>query len=416
VTDCPENLAPELSRKQIMDWGNLREPEPVLIEIFQLFGRQVESLPDIALDELMRILLPQFNLAAAPTRAPIRLLDQIEEEQTYIVRLTNDQTGIIDNMAPNPRACISGAAGTGKTLVAMERARRLASEGMKVLFLCYNRPLAQHLGACAEDAFTVKNFHTLCRDLAHDAYIPFIPPQKRSRDFWDNEAPDKLLEALGHLPDARWDAIIVDEGQDFKDVWWIGVEELLVSKEKGILWVFFDPEQDLFDGGSFSHLNLTPGHLTWNCRNTQRIAFNAYGYLGLEPHFRPNSPEGTEVEEVFCTNDWEMIEGVRKSLHSLLNAERIPSERVLVLSPLSTRSSVVWRHRTFGNYTLVGHSEAPTPNEVRFSSIRTFKGLEADAVILCEIDHGSNRCSSNDLYVGASRANSFLRLITYKRD
>ena len=52
--------------------------------------------------------------------------------------------------------------------------------------------------------------------------------------------------ALAIVPD-RFDAIIVDEGQDFADGWWVTLEELLVNPEDGILFVFYDDNQRIFD-------------------------------------------------------------------------------------------------------------------------------------------------------------------------
>jgi len=54
---------------------------------------------------------------------------------------------LLDNLAAHNRAAIEGAAGTGKTVLAMEKARRLATTGRRVLLLCFNSPLAQDLAA-----------------------------------------------------------------------------------------------------------------------------------------------------------------------------------------------------------------------------------------------------------------------------
>src|SRR5207248_676238 len=123
---------------------------------------------------------------------------------------------------------------------AAEKAKRLANLGQRVLFLCYNRPLAEFVAQTA-DGYKVKNFHTLCRELAVAAGLKFSPPRENedSQEFWDTKAPELLIEALKTYPDERYDAVVVDEGQDFREYWWIAVEKLLKDQKRGQLWVFF---------------------------------------------------------------------------------------------------------------------------------------------------------------------------------
>jgi hypothetical protein len=94
----------------------------------------------------------------------------------------------------------------------MEKARRLAREGKRVLLLCFNKLLAESLAKRA-DGFTVKNFHGLCRDLANAAGIPFRLPKDpvAAKEYWEVEPPQQLMRALEAFPDERFDAVIVDE-------------------------------------------------------------------------------------------------------------------------------------------------------------------------------------------------------------
>ncbi len=89
----------------------------------------------------------------------------LPHEERELVRLTEEQMTVLEFVPDLPWVVIRGAAGTGKTLVAMEKARLLAAAGSRVLFLCYNRELARKL-AGETDTFTVTNFHTLCWEQA----------------------------------------------------------------------------------------------------------------------------------------------------------------------------------------------------------------------------------------------------------
>ena len=229
--------------------------------------------------------------------------------EASLVRLTTEQMRILDYLAFSPRLGITGAAGTGKTLVAMERAARLAAEGQRVLLLCFNK---------------------------------------------------------GH------DAVIVDEGQDFAELWWVAVEELLRDRGMSSLWVFYDPKPDIFGRDGLRSVSLQPAELPYVCRNTEAIARFSHAFIGSEPRLLPGMPPGTQVESVSCATVGDMREAVRKALHRLGTTERFAPERIVVLSPRSAQRSQLCG-RTFGNFRLV---ESPTTaGEIRYASLQSFKGL-----------------------------------------
>jgi hypothetical protein len=400
-------LGPELPRALVIDRRELDAPRDALDRVCHFFRTDAPPLPPEIPHRFLAVLAPQIRLVPS-------LATRIEEDEVILVRLTVEQTHILDTLSEVPRIAVKGAAGTGKTLVAMEKARRLASEGKRVLFLCYNRPLAEFLAAQA-GGFTVKNFHAFCRDLATAAGIPWKPPKERAaaRDYWETEPPQQLIEALQAYPDERFDAVIVDEGQDFREYWWIAVEKLLGNPKTGVLWVFFDPLQNLYGGGPTEALGLMAASLTWNCRNTGRIATFASAFVAATPSLKPGTPEGIRVEEIACPTKRDMLEAVRTTLHRLISREKIAPASIVVLTPGSIESSLVWRTRRFGNFTLVEFPARPGPGEVTFATLQRFKGLEADVVVLCEISQGDSICTPNHLYVGTSRARHVLIVAEY---
>jgi DNA helicase IV len=176
--------------------------------------------------------------------------------------------------------------------------------------------------------------------------------------------------------------------------------------------VFHDPNQNIYGGSEL--LGLQPAALTWNCRNTARIASYSSELLDQEPKVRPEAPQGETVEVVRCEDDQAMKEAVRKALHRFVVDERLDPNRVVILSPRSTSTSVVWKAGRLGNLKLVEHPGPAGPNEVIFASLQRFKGLEADAIILCEVDRGQTGCSPAHLYVGSSRARHLLVVAEYQ--
>jgi hypothetical protein len=179
---------------------------------------------------------------------------------------------------------------------------------------------------------------------------------------------------------------------------------MLAAKDSR-LWVFFDPNQDLYGGSRLKGLDLTEYTLKNNVRNTKQIAEAAYGCIGIAPQFANDSPpEGVAVQWLEVTGEQDqqlrskMIGEVRSKLHQLINEEKLEPKNIVV---------------TLGNFKLVENGGPLEKHHVRFDSIPRFKGLEADAVILCDVP--SDRLERDDiqLYVGASRAKHVLTVIQH---
>ena len=163
----------------------------------------------------MQLLAPRVSLAPS-------LAATVTEDGAALVRLTEEQFDILEILCAFPRVGVSGGAGTGKTLVAMERARRLAAEGRRVLLLCYNRGLAAYLKPRA-DGFTVSTFHSLCDTLSTAAGLPWptAPVGPDAQAFWcsqgaqDRHDRKRLLSAQDMLEEQslELDGVIIPVGK-----------------------------------------------------------------------------------------------------------------------------------------------------------------------------------------------------------
>jgi superfamily I DNA/RNA helicase len=223
----------------------------------------------------------------------------ISKAAERLLELTETQAQVFKGLYVQDRVLVEGVAGSGKTFLALHRALSFAREGKRTLFVCYNKELAAWLRAHVEedpttaafrDLLTVKHFHALAADLARDADLAFKPADGGpvTDAFWNNEVPDLIEQAVltleGEGRAQYFDAIVVDEAQDFCLGWWYALTQAVLSKPDGPLYAFLDPNQSLRGEVQWPEIEFGARFkLTINCRNTQRIATASASVLSLTP-------------------------------------------------------------------------------------------------------------------------------------
>jgi hypothetical protein len=371
------------------------------------------SLP-VASDELKQVkraILPEFNLYPILSRT-------IEEQEEKFVRLTQAQMELLEFLGANQRAAIEGVAGSGKTLVAKAQASRLARERKKTLFLCYNRRLAEWVRASIpleeRDFIEVHHFHGLCHEFCRRAGVAFDVPEGNSRSFWSEEAPNLLLDALDVLDD-RFDAVVVDEGQDFRSSWWDAIDLINRGEEEGILYVFYDPIQNLYIDGRVTIPSLGhPHRLPVNCRNTRSIADTCETIIDREIRTRAETPVGTRTQIEVVEIDSRAIDILKAWVKEWVNREGIQPSQLAILSPFQKRNSVLAQQSKIGPLVVTEDlDEWRMGKGLLFSTIRSFKGLEADIVVLVDVvtPDSISVFTKADFYVASSRAKHLLRIL-----
>jgi len=362
------------------------------------------------------VIAPGFVQAVTEMLAPRFELRQslgaaLLADDRQLLRLTEDQFRVLDMLSRQRRVAVSGGAGTGKTLLALEKARRLAAEGLEVLLTCYNRPLADHLrrsaGPC--ERLTIANFHTYCWEMAKQAGMPL--PETSATDpppgFYERTVPDALFAALDSVP-KRFDAIVVDEGQDFLDSWW---DPLLLSSadlDGGILYVFHDDNQNLYRRTSSFPGRMLEIPLQDNLRNTQKISELTTKFYRGAP-MRALGPVGQDVERIVVRDASEIERAVSRVLHRLIRDNGVEPADIAVLMG-STRSGSLRRGKRIGAFETT-EDQTAEPSKVLLESIRRFKGLERLVVVLTAIDQLPADDETTLLYVGLSRARVHLVVI-----
>lgn len=402
------DLGLDAPREIILDMHDLNDPQASLLRIFDSWsgerGNALYSphLSQAAIDALVRLLAPTYEI-----RTP--LAAEFLEEQDVIRQLTEEQFTVLDELSSHRQARISGIAGSGKTMLAIEKARRLANEGYHVLLLCFNRPLADFLAAsvAAEERVKVFTYASLCEWYAGLANID-LEQHRIAQDYFDRVLPDALMTAVDSV-DVRFDAIVVDEGLDIKQNWWIPLQFTLSDPDDGILYIFFDDNQSIFTGRKgYLPIQEPEYRLTVNCRNTQAIHRMVRRYYKGNYQLGCQGAEGREVD--IRTFIWDGVrEELRRTLHHLVVENNVPLHDIVVLTPIRKKST--WQEgMRLGNFTLTWTSEPMYSNTVYCSTIQAFKGLERPVVILTEMDEAIGDRTALK-YVAMSRATNHLIIL-----
>jgi hypothetical protein len=349
-------------------------------------------------------------------RAPLNLL--FHEEDRKIVELTQEQSFIRAYVLHRKRAAVTGPPGGGKTILATSIARHLAESGERVLLTCFNKRLAEQLRVTVGDVkgLHVDHFHGLCMRLARDAGldVPAPPGGEADRAYFEQTLPGLLEEATRSLG-PRYDAIVVDEAQDFRAWWWPALLSLHVDPDDGTLYLFGDDSQNLYGGGE---LPVSPDDvlppLPNNIRNTKAINsfvsvfFDADGGGAGEA----KGPQGRPVEVLDYATDEDLVRTVDAVLTNLIEQEEVPVGDIVVLTPAGRDKSVLWSRRTLGRHAL---TDVPTDDgSVLWSTVHSFKGLERPVVILAELGERHDTEIEPYLRVGGTRAKSHLIVIATK--
>ncbi|MBI3273388.1 MAG: hypothetical protein HYZ53_30670 [Planctomycetes bacterium] len=343
---------------------------------------------------------------------------QIARHEFELARLTVDQYRVLDGLSRFRRALICGCAGSGKTMLALEKVRRLASQGLRPLYVCYNRNLRDACRAQlkAWPNATADSFHELCVRWALKAGLKITGPREDPSipevEFYRRLLPEALREAVKRSPDDRYDGIVVDEGQDFHAAWWGPLESALLDRRKGFLYVFYDDNQMLYT----EELSFPPVDsqydLTENCRNLRRIHDLVVRFYKADRKIISRAPPGERPEVLVYRSEAELLAMVERTVLRFTKEHGIAPRDIAVLTGHGQEKSSVWRARRFGGHALVTQSEAAAGGGgLLWSSVHAFKGLERAAVILAEIEPISQADLETVLYVGCSRARVHLAVI-----
>ncbi len=405
---------PEALRDITLCRNDLRDPKPSIDRIMNI-GKQAHPtrLTDLEAKEVLdKVLLPSFDIVPSHRAS----YDYIEFS---FIRLLKSQARVLDFLQDQKSAVINGAAGTGKTLIAIEHAKRCAKTD-KVLFLCFNKMLRDDIAErCRDtlniDVFTIAKYacratgastpdYQILADqlMAHEDDFPY--DHIISRDTLNIDVftiakyacratgastPDYQILAdqlMAHEDDFPYDHIIIDEGQDFgiaaiEDAMLLDVFKHLIDiREGGTMYFFYDCRQFVQGSTIPGFIAEADSKLTLyvNCRNTRKIACSSLNSLhGRDRQNLSLKTEDGNTPQLFLSTDPERL-------------ARLIDEQITDLRDMGLRDIVILTCKTVETSTLRAYFTEDGarwhPGSPAVHTVRKFKGLEADAIILVDVD------------------------------
>jgi hypothetical protein len=281
------------------------------------------EINDDQLKKLQRMFAPSWEFSPPQQK-------YFEDVDVIIKQLTEDQYRTIDLLQRYRRAKISGCAGSGKTLVAVEKAIRLDREGFKVLILCFNPYLAANLRQRVQGTdIVVADLTGFIHSLISNIDKPDVFTTRVRSKFptpwtqYDEPTSDELELAFDILlrEPANFDAVIVDEGQDFREGWWMIAEACLRDPQNGIFYIFYDDNQLIYPLRTNLQFPIheIPFQLSLNCRNAGKI-------FELVQKLHPDAPKvneqlvgkGVFIETIY-SGEGELLRQLREAFRVLEN-------------------------------------------------------------------------------------------------
>ena len=325
---------------------------------------------------------------------------------TWVPRISQDSNAFI----------VQATAGSGKTQLALKLLRNAALNKQRALYVCYNRPLADHIQTLAPSHTEVATFHQHCDDYAkrHGHTPDFSNPK-----VYDELAKIYMADAEKLSP--RFDLLVIDESQDFNPEWVDALYQEL--KADGRLYVMGDENQQLYERESFDLTGAVRIECNENFRTPQNVV-HAINKLNLiDQTIEACSDHAGEAPHFYTHNEQPGAHtlALNECLQNLWSQGIDPSQVVLVTYRGLDKSKVMNLDYAGGKKIKRPMRDADgnsmwTDGELRVETVNRFKGQSAPVVVFCEIDFEElNVVNARKLFVGMTRGQLKVELVLSNR-
>jgi len=354
--------------------------------------------------------------------------EEISRRQDEMEKLLRDQQKpVLQLAALNARVIVSGGAGTGKTLIAMEVARRAAESGRRVACLCFNQLVGDWMTRRMEQESAVLPNLITGRAIRVMARLTGLEiPENPSSAFWETELPGLLEERLTD-PEfkavAAFDYLALDEAQDLlarPRLWACVSQFLLGGLDQGSFVLFGDFDNQVLAEKTvmretLSNLESVAHPSSWrlseNCRNYQIVGDTAVSLSGLgksvySGYLRAGG--GVRNYDIFFyEHERAQLDKLGQWLQEFRAQGYKPSE-ITVLSFRSEETSAAVRLRNEGFKLRPAWSAGEFTG---YASVHAFKGMENKVIILTDVVLSDRDFDRYLFYTGMTRATESVRVL-----
>ena len=403
AADAPKELTID-----IHDMNNLAKR---INEIFHFWRNHRNINVPFSPDQKNR-LISIINKRIALSAAAGALL-KIKEKEFSKIDFVQD--AILDVLFHYNQVRVLGGAGTGKTFIAMKKAKRDMLAGKHVLFLCCNKELSGFVLNMIGDSPQIDflTFEELVVKVIGEKYLNAPVNENGNKNCFD-----LVAEAVGY---DKYDSIIVDEGQDFDTDMGLTVRLFLNDENKSNLYVFYDINQNVFRhkfDNSFA-IDYPPFILRYNIRNTGCIYKCAVDSTGLGSDTIANQLLGVAPDMRRYNSALQALKGLSNIVTRLTQKEYVSTKSIVILSDESFEKSILASETRVGPFEISFKDlKDINENEICFKTAEEFKGLEADIIIYLRNDYldiPEDEMYKRREYVALTRARYYLYILSTKR-
>ncbi|MBX7512987.1 DUF2075 domain-containing protein [Qipengyuania sp. GH38] len=382
-------------------------------------GKPYRGLREDEIQVARQILRPDLETA-------LSLGTYLTGTDNALLYLTNEQIRVSRRGAANPRTVVRGSAGTGKTVLAVDRAKQLSKGGARVLFLTFNQLLAEHLRqslAVVPDAENVEvhHAHSYFRSLIGAAGLSskLAGEDEDKERFFRKVMPAVAWDALVEKPIEPFDVLIVDEAQDLLTPENLDVFDLLLKEgmQRGRWHLYLDPKQNIYNVETVTEVEdrLSEGapafdDLYDNCRNTKQVATQASIVSGIDLAVE-GAPDGQPAQIHEYDDDNDAVAQLENLLEQLIDSDVEPDQIAILATRRKENSFLAEVAQIAGRSLADPRQEREIARgALLMSTMHAFKGLDRQVVIAIEMgDIGAEQASMLH-YAGLSRARGLLHV------
>lgn len=394
-----QKLESAADQSLIIDIRHMSDLAHRINEIFHYWkGKRNNRVPFSADQKQRFITLVNKRISISAAAGALIPIKNKEFEKINLV-----QDSIIDFLANYPQVQIVGGAGTGKTFMAIKKICRELALQHSVLYICRNRALSRFVECQCNNHRNLKSYN-------FDDYLDELLGTK------DKRSDKSIFDLIDEIKHDYYDAIIVDEAQDFSLDEALAIRLFLRNEKESCLYVFYDKNQNLFDLNfeDVFGIDAKPYILRYNIRNTGEIYNYATRTTGLGYETQANQLLGVVPEIKKYKSRMQALTIVSQILNRLIQKEYVNTESIVILSDQLYEDSLFSGEKKIGEYDVRLNINDSRENSILFASVSEFKGLEADIIIYLKNNGDAEKdgaLRNRENYVACTRARYYLYVL-----